>query len=73
MATVNNPFVDGCCGCGACLNICPKDAISLREDTEGFACPSVDTEKCIDCSLCVKTCPVLSPSDERLPLKVYAA
>lgn len=73
MATVNNPFVDGCCGCGACLNICPKDAISLREDAEGFACPSVDTEKCIDCSLCVKTCPVLSPSDERLPLKVYAA
>lgn len=73
MATVNNPFVVGCCGCGACLNVCPKDAISFREDAEGFAYPSVDGGKCIDCSLCVKVCPVLSPAAERLPLKVYAA
>lgn len=73
MATVNNPFVEGCCGCGACLNVCPKNAISFREDAEGFAYPSVDEGKCIDCSLCVKVCPVLSPDVERLPLKVYAA
>lgn len=73
MATVNNPFVEGCCGCGACLNVCPKNAISFREDAEGFAYPSVDEGKCIDCSLCVKVCQVLSPDVERLPLKVYAA
>lgn len=73
MATVNNPFVEGCCGCGACFNVCPKNAISFREDAEGFAYPSVDEGKCIDCSLCVKVCPVLSPDVERLPLKVYAA
>lgn len=73
MATVNNPFVEGCCGCGACLNVCPKNAISFREDAEGFAYPLVDEGKCIDCSLCIKVCPVLSPDVERLPLKVYAA
>lgn len=73
MATVNNPFVEGCCGCGACFNVCPKNAISFREDAEGFAYPSVDEGKCIDCSLCVKVCPVLFPDGERLPLKVYAA
>lgn len=73
MATVNNPFVEGCCGCGACFNVCPKNAISFREDAEGFAYPSVDEGKCIDCSLCVKVCPVLFPDGERFPLKVYAA
>ena len=73
MATVNDPFVDGCCGCGACLNICPKGAITFRDDAEGFAYPSVDEAKCIDCSLCVKVCPVSSPAEERLPLKVFAA
>ena len=25
-----------CTGCGACANICTKDAISMGEDKEGF-------------------------------------
>lgn len=73
MSNVNNPKVDGCCGCGACLNICPKNAISFVEDNEGFMYPSVDEGKCVDCSLCVKVCPVLDHVEERRPLKVFAA
>lgn len=45
-----------CCGCGACLNICPKNAISMRKDDAGFIYPFVDKDKCINCGLCEKVC-----------------
>lgn len=25
-----------CCACGACMNVCPKDAIRMEEDEYGF-------------------------------------
>lgn len=48
-----------CTGCGACYNICPKHAISMQEDEEGFRYPFVDHSVCIDCGLCEKKCPML--------------
>ena len=45
-----------CNGCGACLNICPKGAISMKKDEEGFFYPEVDETKCINCGLCHKVC-----------------
>lgn len=62
-----------CCGCGACVQRCPKSCISMREDNEGFLYPEVDKEMCIDCGLCEKVCPVINQSKERQPLVVYAA
>lgn len=62
-----------CCGCGACVQKCPKQCISLKEDNEGFLYPQVDTETCIDCGLCEKVCPVLNPYDARKPQQVFAA
>lgn len=50
-----------CSGCFACANVCPKDAITLPENKEGFYFPQIDNSKCIDCGLCDKTCPVLNP------------
>ena len=47
-----------CSGCGACLDVCPKNAISMSVDKEGFWYPKVDKEKCVDCSLCNKVCPI---------------
>lgn len=61
-----------CCGCAACVQICPKKCISLTEDTEGFLYPRVDKTKCIDCGLCETVCPFLSESAEREPKAVYA-
>ncbi len=46
-----------CCGCSACLSVCPKSAITMKEDEEGFLYPQIDEEKCINCNLCVKVCP----------------
>ncbi len=48
-----------CVGCGACENICSRQCITLKTDTEGFAYPSVNQALCIDCKLCEKVCPVL--------------
>ena len=49
-----------CCGCGACLQKCPKKAITLEYDKEGFWYPHIDNEKCVDCGLCVKVCHLLN-------------
>lgn len=62
-----------CCGCSACVQRCPKQCISMREDEQGFLYPIIDTLKCIDCSLCEKVCPMLNPSLEKEPLQVFAA
>lgn len=52
-----------CCGCNACGDICPTDAIIFKTDIEGFWFPEVDRNKCINCGLCEKTCPMLHKAD----------
>lgn len=47
-----------CCGCAACLAICPKEAISIIEDEEGFAYPKIDENKCVRCYQCISVCPM---------------
>ena len=57
-----------CCGCYACFNICPKGAISMHEDVEGFYYPAINKELCVGCNRCISICPVrikdLSLQDE---------
>ena len=62
-----------CCGCSACIQVCPKQCITMLEDKEGFLYPQVNTYDCIDCHLCEKVCPVLHSGKPRKPLNVYAA
>lgn len=62
-----------CCGCSACLQICPKQCIFMHTDDEGFRYPEVDTDLCIDCHLCEKVCPVIHQDAPRQPLQVFAA
>ena len=47
-----------CSVCTACFAICPKDAITMQSDLEGFKYPVVEKNKCIDCGLCSKVCPL---------------
>lgn len=62
-----------CCGCEACRNVCPRQCITMRTDSEGFAYPGVDASACVDCGLCETVCPELHPGERRLPVAVYAA
>lgn len=62
-----------CCGCMACVSVCPKQCIKMIEDEEGFLYPEIDASRCIDCKLCEKVCPELCQKEERSPLSVYAA
>lgn len=55
---INNPA--NCCGCRSCENICPKNAITMIENSEGFLYPHIDEKKCIKCGLCRKVCPLLN-------------
>lgn len=48
---------DECTGCAACLNVCPVNCITFKEDDEGFLRPFINESKCIKCGKCVKTCP----------------
>lgn len=45
-----------CCGCGACMYRCPKKAIYMKNNQDGFMFPVIDKQKCIDCGLCRKIC-----------------
>ena len=60
-----------CTGCTACQNICPKKAITMKEDKDGFKYPVIDKEKCINCGLCIKTCPVINTTENKSINKCY--
>lgn len=63
---------EDCCGCEACVQICPANCISFTADKEGFYYPSADNKLCIHCNLCEKVCPVLNQAANSLPKTVYA-
>lgn len=49
-----------CCGCNACGDVCTHQAITFKTDNEGFWYPEVDKDKCTDCHLCEKVCPIIN-------------
>lgn len=62
-----------CCGCGGCMNVCPKGCITMKEDNEGFLYPEVNKDQCVQCGLCEKVCPVINftPKDNNPDQKAF--
>ena len=63
-----------CSGCGACVNICPYEAITMEMHESGFFYPAVN-HKCVDCGLCQNVCERIkshAPNNYAVPV-VYAA
>ncbi len=65
-----------CCGCSACANICPKNAIMMIKNSEGFLYPQIDEKLCINCGKCKTVCAFqnkgLKEKETKYPLGVYA-
>lgn len=62
-----------CCGCYGCYNICPKGAIEMVQDEKGFYYPQIIKEKCINCGLCNKICPISNKIEIENSPKAFAA
>ncbi len=52
---------------------CPTDTLKLEKDKDGFLTVSVNEEKCINCGLCDKVCPMICNSMHEESREVYAA
>ncbi|AZV55537.1 Coenzyme F420 hydrogenase/dehydrogenase, beta subunit C-terminal domain [Clostridium sp. AWRP] len=61
-----------CTGCMMCIDICNQKAISAVEDEQGFMHPSIDSDKCVECGLCVSRCPVNYQKKNKKAEKVFA-
>ncbi len=48
-----------CIGCGACLRICPVEAVTGEQKQRHV----IDPSKCIECSACGRVCPTGSITD----------
>jgi NAD-dependent dihydropyrimidine dehydrogenase PreA subunit len=53
-----------CAACGLCVQRCPMEALSLKENSEATnkkgKAASLDPERCIGCGVCVYKCPTES-------------
>lgn len=64
---------DNCCGCSACVTVCPHNAIKMVRDECGFEYPQINGELCVNCSLCTKVCDFQNPKGSKNNiLDVYA-
>lgn len=54
-----------CLSCKSCYFSCPKSAIEMVENEEGFFYPHVN-EECINCGVCKKKCPILSLLENKI-------
>lgn len=55
-------ITDQCCGCGACAVVCPRKAVAVSENVDGFQAYSIDDGLCVACGACVKVCPMATIS-----------
>lgn len=73
MSSIKDVKKEECCGCTGCYAVCPKNAIVMKRDFEGFLYPKIDEKKCINCGLCLKVCREKYNSLDEQIVKVYAA
>lgn len=75
-AKATEPYVSKalCCGCGACMSRCPKDAIKMEKKADGHFYPWINMEQCISCNLCRTVCQYNHPYlNLKLRKNVYVA
>lgn len=61
-----------CCGCTACMAVCPTGAISMETDAEGFYYPKINSQKCVNCGKCRSVCSFQNGYNKNTVLDAYA-
>ena len=62
-----------CTGCGACASGCPRGAIAMERDKEGFSYPVIEPDTCIRCGHCTAICPILHGREPKPLPAAFAA
>ena len=62
--------VNKCTGCQACVDICPKHAVSIS-DTMKDLNAIIDEKKCILCGACERVCQQIHPMELKKPLEWF--
>ena len=63
---------NNCCGCSACEQICPKNAIKMKPDDRGFLYPVIDNSLCVECGACKRVCAFQNGYEKNRAQKAYA-
>lgn len=63
---------DKCSGCRTCENVCPQEAIKMRENEKGFLYPVIYMPVCVNCGKCRRVCPSRSIPELKSPIKIFA-
>lgn len=59
-----------CAGCMACVDICPKNCITIKDDLECMNAV-IDDNVCIKCNQCHRVCQNNHPAELRKPVEWY--
>lgn len=59
-----------CVGCMACVDICPKGAIQIKDSLSAYNA-EINEKKCIGCNACHKICQVNHPAKAVAPISWY--
>ncbi|MBS7633142.1 Coenzyme F420 hydrogenase/dehydrogenase, beta subunit C-terminal domain [Candidatus Bathyarchaeota archaeon] len=59
-----------CTGCGTCAGVCSPEAIKMHI-AGGLYVPEINEEKCVNCGLCVKSCPGYSVNFKDLNMRIF--
>ncbi|MBR4311492.1 MAG: Coenzyme F420 hydrogenase/dehydrogenase, beta subunit C-terminal domain [Akkermansia sp.] len=57
--------VEFCTGCGLCESLCPRRAITMQINEDGFLSPHIDVDACTNCGVCLAKCIMAAPEQEK--------
>ena len=73
MMHVENISPNECTGCGGCVAVCHRDAVTMGTDEYGNYRPQIDVSKCVHCQKCTQFCAKIHAAPKTAPLQVYGA